>query len=140
MRKQVSLIMVLTLLCTLFALPVWAESSSKAFTSNPVVVAPRAMTMLQEGTAFLSVTGSGNLVVNCSTSAFYSVDEIGLEIHLQRRNGSSWTTVQTFPFAKYNSSSITKVFSTNAAKGYNYRLYTSITAERNFLRISLHDF
>ncbi len=125
MRKQMSRVMILTLLCTLFALPVWAESSNvKDFSNSPIVVAPRAMTMLQQGSANLSVIGTGNLLINCSTTAFYSVDEIGLEIRLQRWNGSSWTTIQTFPFANLNSSYITKTFTTYVARGYNYRLYT----------------
>jgi hypothetical protein len=119
MRKT-NLILVLALVFTLIAVPVWAAPARESSADIGI----RSMTMLQNGTAYIADAGGQTLFIRCDTQAYFSVAKIGLEINLQRWNGSSWTTIQTMPFYNTYSSYIRKDLSVPALSGYSYRLVT----------------
>ncbi|NLI91251.1 MAG: hypothetical protein GX434_03345 [Peptococcaceae bacterium] len=124
MRKT-SLILVLALILTLVAVPVWAAPNASAIDrENPVQNGTQSMTMLQDGTSYIADAGGSTLYISCQTYAYYSVPEIGLEINVQRWNGSSWVTIQTIPFYNTYSNYIGKNITVPAMSGYSYRLVT----------------
>ena len=122
MRKQISLITILTLIFIMLASPVFAEPVTLNAAESASGIEPRAMTMLREGSTNIGLAGAGLLSVNCSTYAYFTVAEVGVTVTLQRWNGSSWVDAQSYPFVNYYASSISKSFTVSVPRGYSYRI------------------
>lgn len=128
MHKTIILILVLSLLAT----PVWAESQGEASTY--------ASAFFTATTVFLYGQNGNMFRIWADVQGKYEMDVIGVRtIEVQRSsNGtSSWTTVKTF-----SSSSISSMLKNNSvyhsynvgyagAYGYYYRAYITFYAEKD---------
>ena len=120
--KKISLLIILTILCFLAAVPAWAAPVNYAKTTfNNVGI--ESFTMLKGGTSDISTT-DGALIIRCTTSAYSAVNEIGLYINIQRWNGSSWVNYSSLSGAEYYSDYILRGYTYSVPKGYSYRLVT----------------
>ena len=107
------------------AAPAWAAPlDSNQGKESSINISPKSMNLLRSGTGYIADAGNSSLYIECETSAYYPVDIIGLEINLQRWNGNSWTTIQTFNYTNLNSDEIRKTLGAPALSGYSYRLVT----------------
>lgn len=122
MRKQIPVMTILTLIFFLLASPVLAEPVKPDSAGSNSNVGPQAMTMLREGSTTMGAAGTGLLAISLSTYAYHTVNEVGVDATLQQWDGSDWVDVRTYPFVKYNASSISKTIAVSVQREYSYRL------------------
>jgi len=89
------------------------------------MVTPQAMQSFYTGYSSLSDNLDGTVRIYGYTKAYYAVDKIGINFHLQYYSSNgSWVTLRSYPYANYDSSDITKDIVISVSRGFNYRVLT----------------
>lgn len=78
---------------------------------------------LSSGSGRVTIAGTGKVTILGSTSAYQTVDEIKVTLHLQRLENGSWVHVLTMgPKTAYNSSYVSNSRTYSVTGGYYYRV------------------
>lgn len=88
------------------------------------VAYPRARgAYLSSGSGRIAIMGTRSVSVSGSTSAYQSVDQIKVKLHLQRLVNGSWVTVKTLgPKTRYNDYYVSNSNTYSVTGGYYYRV------------------
>lgn len=79
---------------------------------------------LANGTGSLAITGSRQVKMEGSTTAYQTVNEVNVTLHLQRLEGNSWVHVYTLPTkSAYNTYYVSNAKTKSVTGGYYYRVY-----------------
>ena len=85
--------------------------------------------ILASGTGNIAIVGSRTVKVSGDTTAYQTVSEVKVTLHLQRLEGGSWVPVCTLgPKTNYNSYYVSNSNTYSVAGGYYYRVYGGHTA------------
>lgn len=111
--------------------PAFAEENTDALTSPP----PQQFVILGvfdpdheyliDGESRISIVDDQRLLLIGSTEAYSNVEEIGVDITLQRWTGSEWKDEVTKSFSEYDRRFIDAGFEYNVDAGYYYRVKTT---------------
>lgn len=78
---------------------------------------------LSRGSGSIVLTGKRTVQVGGSTTAYQSVGKIKVKLYLQRLEGGSWITVQTWgPVTVYNDYYVSTAHTYSVTGGYYYRV------------------
>ena len=84
---------------------------------------------LSNGTAYITIAGTGSVTISGTTSAYQNVDQIKVTLYLQRLEGGSWVTIATLgPKTKYNTNYVSNSKTYSVTRGYYYRVTGGHTA------------
>lgn len=84
---------------------------------------------LSNGTAYITIAGTGSVTISGTTSAYQNVDEIKVTLYLQRLVNGNWVHVTTLgPKTKYNTNYVSNSKTYSVARGYYYRVSGGHTA------------
>lgn len=100
----------------------WSEFASDDITSVEDVVTPRARgDIFNRGYVRLTNT-DGKAGIYGETLCNTEIEEVGLELYLEKYNGSMFTSYDSWDYIEYNTYHNTKTFIKTVDKGYYYRL------------------
>lgn len=77
--------------------------------------------LMDWGCSIISSGSSNTIAISGYTKAYQPVDYIMVRIYLQQWNGSSWVDLGSWPFEKYESSSVSGSKGFEVARGFYYR-------------------
>ena len=101
---------------------IWEDFAEEEADMVEDVVTPRARgNMFNRGYIQLN-NSDGKATIYGETLAYYVVDEIQLELYLEKYNGSTYDSYASWSYVGYNVSDVSKGFTLSVPKGYYYRL------------------
>lgn len=94
------------------------------------VVSPQSFQTISGGQCTIVNIGNGSVNISGSTSTYYAVSEIGLQLSLQYLSDGQWKAVPGGAYSYYrnNSSNVTGGQLLNVTRGYNYRIFAQHTS------------
>jgi len=125
--KKITVAIVLTLLSLAFTSAAMAGPAKtppppkEDFNAQSVTL--KSQLYFRSGYSYIIDDGSW-ISISGVTNATQSVDEISVELYLQKWNGSSWVTIQgPYYYVDYNKLSVDGDKGLQVARGYYYRTY-----------------
>jgi hypothetical protein len=78
---------------------------------------------LSSGSGHILIAGTGSVKITGSTSAYQTVDEVSVTLHLQQLKNGNWVHVTTLgPKKAYNASYVSNSRTYSVTRGYYYRV------------------
>ncbi|MDR3584166.1 MAG: hypothetical protein P4L59_02440 [Desulfosporosinus sp.] len=96
--------------------------------SSTGIVKPNVYQTISGGQCSIVNNGNGTINIYGSTSTFYSVSQIGLQLNLQYLSGGQWYTLNTYSYYKNNLAYVSGGQPLGVSNGFYYRIFAQHTS------------
>lgn len=107
------------------------ENAKDSNVQIDIIYTPTSNLFIDRTVSTIHDIGRGFVSIEASTRTFSTVDRLSLTIYLERWNGSSWTTVNTWSSNRTNTNSIRYETASSVNRGDTYRVRISHVGVHN---------